>query len=161
MDNFPYQNNMQSTHIDRMAEFCRENRAVKTHFELASFVDTELVQEIIQKLMPYVDSVGCNEQELPNIYSALSTGKLITIADSMPKVANILDMLRKTFSMLQEVDSDRKPSRIHVHTLAYQAIIQRDDPETEARWPNIEQAAAKASTTAIRHICQKDEILVE
>ena len=79
----------------------------------------------------------------------------------MPKVANILDILRKTFNLLQNIESDRKPSRIHVHTLAYQAIIQRDDPETEKRWPNIEQAAAKASVTAIRHICQKDEVQAE
>ena len=53
MDNFPYQNGKQSELIDDMANFCKEHREVKTHFELASFVDTELVQEIIQKLMPY------------------------------------------------------------------------------------------------------------
>lgn len=125
---------------------------------MASFVDENLVNNILRQIVPFTDSIGCNEQELPNIYAALSGEKLVTVADSMPKVANILDILRATYKMLQNVNSDRTTSRIHVHTLAYQLIIQKDDTKFRKMWPNIKQAAAKAAVTAVRHICQNDNV---
>lgn len=160
MDNIPYKSREERNGlIKKISEFCKEHRETKTHFELASFVDQELVNEIIKEIIPYSDSIGCNEQELPNIYNALSGKELITVADSMPKVANILDILRQTFQILQTQKSISRPtSRIHVHTLAYQAIIQLDDEATEKMWPNIRQSAAKASVTAVRHICQNDQV---
>ena len=91
MDNIPYTAAERTDLIRKISGFCRENRATKTHFELASFVDTDLVNEIIKEIIPYSDSIGCNEQELPNIYAALTGKELITVADSMPKVANIGD----------------------------------------------------------------------
>lgn len=163
MDNIPYESNAKRSElIKKISTFCQNHRQTKTHFELASFVDTKLVNEIIKEIIPYSDSIGCNEQELPNIYNALTGQDLITVADSMPKVAHILDMLRKTFQILNEKPfpnpHSRPTSRIHVHTLAYQAIIQIDDEATNKMWPNIEQAAAKASVTAVRHICQNDQV---
>lgn len=158
MDHFQYQPNERDQIIKRIKNFAIENRSVKTHFELASFADSELVSELINQVIPYSDSIGCNEQELPNIYSALKFGKITTISASMPKVAEILDTLVETFQLLQTIESDRKPSRIHVHTLAYQAIIQRNDAETDKMWPNIKESAARAAITAIRHVCQDENI---
>jgi len=37
------------------------------HFEMASFAEEDLVHELIDKVLPYADSLGMNEQELPNI----------------------------------------------------------------------------------------------
>lgn len=166
MDNIPYTTQQRTELIKKISNFCQEHRAVKTHFELASFVDNDLVNEIIKEVIPFSDSIGCNEQELPNIYAALTGKELITVADSMPKVSNILDILRQTFQILNRPDENgrdtgRKTSRIHVHTLAYQMIVQIDDQETESRWPNIKKAAAKATVTAVRHICQNDAVTAE
>ena len=180
MDNIPYTSQERKNLIAKIANFCQTHRNIKTHFELASFVDENLVTELIQEIIPYSDSIGCNEQELPNIYAALTGKELIKVADSMPKVSNILEILRKTFQILNDPKNPIKPkninssekssssnsnnfvlrptSRIHVHTLAYQAIIQIDDQKTDQMWPNIEQAAAKATVTAIRHICQNDNV---
>lgn len=34
----------------------------RTHFEMASFTEESLLQELIEFILPYVDSVGMNEQ---------------------------------------------------------------------------------------------------
>ena len=37
-----------------------------THFEMASFSEESLLKELMHKVLPYADSLGMNEQELPN-----------------------------------------------------------------------------------------------
>lgn len=46
-------------------------------------------------------------------------------------------------------------TRIHVHTLAYQAILTTDP----VMWPHSDIAAAKASLTAHRHVCATPQVL--
>lgn len=45
-------------------------------------------------------------------------------------------------------------TRIHVHTLAYQAILIADT----SQWPNSDVAVAKASLTAFRHVCASTKV---
>ena len=51
----------------------------------------------------------------------------------------------------------RELSRIHVHTLAYQAILVTRD----SIWRNMNGAVAKASLTAHRYICASNKISME
>ena len=44
--------------------------------------------------------------------------------------------------------------RLHVHTLAYQAIL----VERKSRWKNTRLAAVKSSLTANRHVCASNEV---
>ena len=48
----------------------------------------------------------------------------------------------------------RRLSRIHLHTLAYQAILVTKG----SAWKNTRYAAAKASLTANRHVCASNSI---
>lgn len=48
----------------------------------------------------------------------------------------------------------RKLTRIHVHTLAYQAILTVGTSD----WKYSHVAAAKASLTAYRHVCASDQV---
>ncbi|XP_053608740.1 ADP-dependent glucokinase [Plodia interpunctella] len=166
MDNYPFK---KDDIIDLRAErlkLVKEqilSQPVTTlaHFEMASYVDLDLLQHLTTKILPYVDSVGMNEQELDNLSNVLEHGKVSVIADSNPRVATALDQMRKIFKLVRqknkENESNRKLTRIHVHTLAYQAIL----TVKNSQWKRTEAAAAKASLTAHRYVCNSQIVKVE
>jgi len=45
------------------------------------------------------------------------------VADSNPRVATTLDDMRELLDAVTKLKGPRKLTRVHVHTLAYQAII--------------------------------------
>ena len=67
----------------------------KIHFEMASFTDTDLLEEMLELVTPYVDSMGMNEQELPNLHSMLQHGNVSLVSDANPRVATVLDQMRE------------------------------------------------------------------
>lgn len=123
-----------------------------THFELASFVDEDLLSDLLQRVLPYSDSIGMNEQELPNLLSFAKFGNITMISESYPRVATVLDQLRDVYQLLRKKHNHL--SRLHVHTLAFQAILTKKG----SKWKNTMSAAAHASLTANRHICGKAEV---
>ena len=46
------------------------------HFEMASFVNPTFLKRLTDVILPYSDSIGMNEQELPNLSSLIRTGNL-------------------------------------------------------------------------------------
>ena len=132
---------------------------------MASFADESLLSDLVESVLPYSDSLGMNEQELPNLYSILHSGSVTLLSDPYPRVAGVLDQMRAVFDLLraapagseeaEEEKEGRRPlTRLHVHTLAYQAIMTLKD----SAWKDSRGAAAKASLTANRHICGRPEI---
>ena len=119
---------------------------------MASFAEEECLLDIVKYLIPYVDSLGMNEQELPNLHSILKNGTVTLLSDSYPRIATTLDHMRAVYGMLRKGNS--RLTRLHVHTLAYQAIM----TEQGSAWKNTMSAAAKASLTANRHTCGSDDI---
>ncbi|KAJ8309330.1 hypothetical protein KUTeg_014204 [Tegillarca granosa] len=153
MDNFPFKEGFRQERLAKLRNLLTSTpRTTKIHFELASFTDHTLFQEIIDNVLLYSDSLGMNEQELPNLVSMLVHGNISLVADSQPRIASVLDQLRTVYSILKktrEVDRKRKITRLHLHTLAYQAILTTKG----SQWKNSMSAAAKASLTAHRYIC--------
>ena len=123
-----------------------------THFELASFVDEDLLSGLLQRVLPYSDSIGMNEQELPNLLSFAKFGNITMLSESYPRVATVLDQMREVYQLLRKKHG--RVSRLHVHTLAFQAIMTRKT----SKWKNTMSAAAHASLTANRYICGKQEV---
>jgi ADP-dependent glucokinase len=135
--------------------------SVKIHFEMASITEEKLIKELLEYVIPYTDSLGMNEQELANLCSMLEFGNVTIVSDPYPRVAKALDQIRSLHSLLEARKSASKGhrdlSRIHVHTLAYQAILLTRD----SVWRNMNGAVAKASLTAHRYICASNQISVE
>lgn len=162
MDNFPFKQNGKDLRAERLElvkqQILSQPLHTLAHFEMASYVDLELLLHLTTKVLPYVDSVGMNEQELSNLNSILEFGKVMVVADSNPRIATALDQMRKTFQLIRqknkEVGSLRRLTRIHVHTLAYQAILTVKD----SSWRRTKAAAAKASLTAHRYVCNSPDI---
>lgn len=112
------------------------------------------------------DSLGMNEQELPNLLSLLKGSNITVLSDPNPRVATVLDQMREVYRILNQrsrdasVDSNSaeskgKPlSRLHIHTLAFQAMIVTHG----SKWKNTMSAIAKASLTANRHVCGSNDI---
>ncbi|XP_037820502.1 ADP-dependent glucokinase [Lucilia sericata] len=161
----------------KFAEGIREERLLKVnqqinsltkktliHFEMASYVEIELLQHLKQFILPYVDSLGMNEQELDNLAQVLEHGRTTLASDWNPRVATTLDLMRKVFSILAQdyyknttsmgQTKRRMVSRIHLHTLAYQALLTIKD----SKWKNTKLGAAKAALIAHRYVCQTQVI---
>ena len=160
LDNYPFKS--ASVRTERLQgvrnQMTSADSSTLIHFEMASFVEIELLQELLKTVIPYSDSIGMNEQEVDNIVNVLEKGKISLSADSNPRVASTLDQMRKVLrsankNFFANRNSDknlRQLSRIHIHTLAFQLLLNVKG----SKWQNIKNAAAKSSLTAHRHVCQ-------
>ncbi|KXJ19900.1 ADP-dependent glucokinase [Exaiptasia diaphana] len=99
-----------------------------------------------------LDSIGMNEQDLPNLLSMLKYDNITKVATQKPRVAVILDQMRQVYKILRSKpasNAKRRVTRLHLHTLAFQVMM----TTRESPWTNSLVATAKASLTATRHVC--------
>lgn len=160
MDNYPFMPGERLSRVQQIQRQMKEQNEETTriHFEMASFVDKSLLQELTSLVVPHADSLGMNEQELPNLHSMLLHGNVSVVSDSNPRTAVVLDQMREVYNLLGEA-SDANPdrrrlTRLHVHTLAYQVIL----VERKSAWKNTRIAAVKSSLTANRHVCASIDV---
>ena len=157
LDNYKFEAGVREERMQKMRDWLKQIPAsIKVHFEMASFGEVEMMKSLIENIVPYVDSLGMNEQELPNIESMIRGGEIIEVADSNPRTASVLDHLRSLVDNVEKI-SARGLSRVHVHTLAYQAIWTKSG----SSWKNTRAGCAKASLVAHRHVCGVSEIKAE
>lgn len=164
LDNYPFKSeNIRKERLLKVREqMSNQSPSTLIHFEMASFVEIELIKFLAENIVPFSDSIGMNEQELDNLEQVLQTGTISLSADSNPRVAASLNQMRTVFKTINNkyhsntvADAKRRMlTRIHVHTLAYQAIMIVRNNE----WKNTKNAAAKASLRAFRHVCGTESV---
>ncbi|KAG7461122.1 hypothetical protein MATL_G00206620 [Megalops atlanticus] len=158
MDNFPFKAGEREALLRRLARLLSSAALeMGVHFEMASFVDEGLMGDLLRLVLPGADSLGMNEQELPNLLSLLRGGNVTVLSDPNPRVATVLDQMRELYRLVNERhrgSGGRPLTRLHVHTLAFQAMI----VTRGSRWKNTMSATAKASLTANRHVCGSPDI---
>ena len=71
----------------------RSQDTTRIHFEMASFVDKSLLEELTTLVVPYADSLGMNEQELPNLHTMILYGNITLASDCNPRTAVVLGNL--------------------------------------------------------------------
>ena len=78
--------------LQKIQQQMKEQDIEKTriHFEMASFVDKSLLEELTTLVVPFADSLGMNEQELPNLHSMIVHGNVSLVSDSNPRTAVVL-----------------------------------------------------------------------
>ncbi|KAL6477707.1 hypothetical protein MHYP_G00135420 [Metynnis hypsauchen] len=159
MDNFPFKQGEREallSHLTRILSSASPQTNV--HFEMASFVDEGLMSDLLQFVLPHADSLGMNEQELPNLLSLIRGSNVTVLSDPNPRVATVLDQMRELYRIVnqrhKEAATGRPLTRLHVHTLAFQAMI----VTRGSQWKNTMSAVAKASLTANRHVCGSADI---
>ncbi|XP_041649079.1 ADP-dependent glucokinase [Cheilinus undulatus] len=165
MDNFPFHAGERDALLSRLADLLSTSSPkLGVHFEMASFVEESIMEDLLHYVIPRADSLGMNEQELPNLLSLLKGSNITVLSDPNPRVATVLDQMREVYRILNQRYKDSrgetnngegKPlTRLHVHTLAFQAMI----VTRGSQWKNTMSATAKASLTANRHVCGSNDI---
>ncbi|XP_053315960.1 ADP-dependent glucokinase-like [Spea bombifrons] len=158
MDSFPFKPGQREARLKALQELLQSmDQSVGSHFEMASFVEQGLMKDLLEYVIPYSDSLGMNEQELPNLLSLIKGGNITVLSDPYPRVASILDQMRELYHLLRSQDlkeGQRQLTRLHVHTLAFQAMM----VTRGSMWKNTMSATAKASLTANRHVCGSTHI---
>nr|XP_033792440.1 ADP-dependent glucokinase-like [Geotrypetes seraphini] len=158
MDSFPFQAGQREARLKTLQNLMMTiSRSTGTHFEMASFVEENLMKDLLHYIIPYSDSLGMNEQELPNLLSLFKGGNITVLSDPYPRVASILDQMRELYHLINSQElkkGQRRLTRLHIHTLAFQAIIVTKG----SMWKNTMSATAKASLTANRHVCGSMQI---
>lgn len=152
LDNFAFDPKLRTDRFHQLESLLESLPSnTKVHFEMASFVEDQLLNEIITYVIPYADSLGMNEQELSNLHSMLLYNNITYATDFNPRVATMLDQSRTVYKLLHKRKNTkhRSLSRLHVHTLAYQAIF----TDVDSSWKHSRSAAAKAALMANRHVC--------
>lgn len=157
LDNFPYKEGVREKRMNALRKVLENTPETSLiHFEMASFGEVKMMESLMENVIPFADSLGMNEQELPNILSMVKYGEIIQVADSNPRTAVTLDQIREVFDFYKR-NSKRGLSRIHLHTLSYQImLIKKGSP-----WKNSKAGAAKASLVVHRHVCGTKNITVD
>ena len=142
LDNYPFKEGERERRMEVLQEML-EGLTVPSHFEMASFTEKAMMRSLLKYVVPFVTSLGMNEQELPNIVSMLKYGDITTVADANPRTAIVLDLMRDLYNQMKE-KSLKGLERIHLHTLAFQAMLTKKG----THWKNSQAASAKATKAA-------------
>lgn len=116
------------------------------HFEYASVSEPAFIDQLHSLVLPSASSVGCNEQELGSMYYALRYGSLALAQDQAPRVADVLDKMSFVFSDLRTRFG--RLSRLHVHTLAYQAVMVLKPHHTDTNTDTDSSSSDDSSSSA-------------
>lgn len=122
-------------------------------------------------VLPWVDSIGLNEQELYILHHYLVTGEEGTATNSRPTVAQISEQIhdviqfasraRKAFGSSKTPEEDKAAaeslalaqlSRIHFHTLQFHIICQQED----GIWEDPTTALIHSSLMSSKVACGKN-----
>ena len=88
MDNYPFAPGERAARLKKVRDqMASQKSSTRVHFEMASFVDDSLLRDLAEYVIPYADSLGMNEQELPNLRSMLMYGNVSLVSDSNPRTA--------------------------------------------------------------------------
>ncbi|KAI4874323.1 hypothetical protein NFI96_013949 [Prochilodus magdalenae] len=124
---------------------------VPIHLELASMTDRDYMSSIMKEVMPIVNSIGLNEQELLFLSQA-GGGPHSDLAawDGIPDVGRVADILLWVLEQHGRADTESEAdlTRIHFHTLAYHILVTVD-----GHWGNQQAAVAAGARVASSQAC--------
>ncbi|XP_073688125.1 ADP-dependent glucokinase isoform X2 [Garra rufa] len=124
---------------------------VPIHLELASMTDRDYMNQILQEVLPIVNSIGLNEQELLFLTQAGGGPHSdLTSWDGIPDVGRVSDILLWILEQHGRADpeSEADLTRIHFHTLAYHILATVD-----GHWENQVAAVAAGARVASSQAC--------
>lgn len=123
-----------------ITEWKLSNPDIIIHFEVASTKDIQLVHIIIDELIPSVDSIGLNEQELLDFLAIIDPSTHLLLKDDMSAV----NLFKGLLSLLR-----RYPRlRIHLHYLGFYLLL--SSPITKQQVQTRKESLIYASLNAAR-----------
>ncbi|XP_030631592.1 ADP-dependent glucokinase isoform X2 [Chanos chanos] len=129
---------------------------IPIHLELASMTDREYMSNIMQEVIPIVNSIGLNEQELLFLTQVGSGPHSELVSwEGVPDVGRVSDILLWVLERHGRTDpeSEADLTRIHFHTLAYHIIATVD-----GHWGNQASAVMAGARVASSQACGLQEV---
>uniref|UniRef100_A0AAV1TWE7 ADP-dependent glucokinase n=1 Tax=Peronospora matthiolae TaxID=2874970 RepID=A0AAV1TWE7_9STRA len=145
-----------------------------THYEFAAVSDFGLFSDMVRLVLPWVDSIGLNEQELFILHHLLLTGKESSATTSRPTIAEISAQLHDIIQFAKDaremVETSRREkeddgkhevtvalahlSRIHFHTLQFHVVCQRK----KGIWEDPTSALVQSALISSKVACGKPPV---
>jgi ADP-dependent glucokinase len=95
------------------------------HIELASVGEILYMKQLAYLIIPTVNSLGLNEQELGSLYLALGGTEFDRENFKDPLVSTVVSALQFVYREIEKIPTfSRKLTRIHFHCLTFHMIIQ-------------------------------------
>ncbi|KYQ89360.1 glucokinase [Tieghemostelium lacteum] len=148
-------------HSSVPSQFLDSKYNIPIHLELASVADVDYMRVLANKIIPNVDSLGLNEQELGFLYVSTG-GSKYTLEDFVkPDINTAVEAIKHIFTEIilkdiQGFDENVLPerrltSRIHFHYLTYHIIAIKSGYSEQWRSPKASIAAVAASVLEATH----------
>eukprot|EP01112_Ceratiomyxa_fruticulosa_P018523 TRINITY_DN5932_c0_g1_i4.p1 TRINITY_DN5932_c0_g1~~TRINITY_DN5932_c0_g1_i4.p1 ORF type:complete len:501 (+),score=67.22 TRINITY_DN5932_c0_g1_i4:216-1718(+) len=130
-------------------------RHAPVHLELASIGSSIFMSELGTTIVPVVDSLGLNEQELGSLYLSLGGQQFTALDFSSPKISTVVSSLQYIISKtIPDDKSSRQLSRIHFHCLTFHLIVQR----VSSGWTSGAPSVAAGSLACSKQACSFNDI---
>ncbi|VDM44866.1 unnamed protein product [Toxocara canis] len=134
------------------------NPNIPIHLELGSIGDADHVAEVLNRIVPNVDSLALNEQELA-FFSHVANGPYTDLYPIAPGAVHVHKVVEMLYWLLTTYGHDKsdpqsrsfkyKLSRIHFHSLTFHLMVYRGTD-----WSNLAAALAAGAKVAGRQACQ-------
>lgn len=131
---------------------------IPIHLQFGSIGDSDYAAEVLNRIVPYVDSLSLNEQELA-FFSHVANGPYTDLYPVAPgavhvhKVVEMLNWLITTYgydkSNPESKNSNYRLTRIHFHSLTFHLMVYRGTD-----WSNQASGLASGARVAARQACQ-------
>lgn len=134
-------------------------RKTVVHFELATIGNLQFMSHLVENILPHVDSLGLNEQELLSIAKSHQADFNFTEIGPKPFIPDSGDMLYWLFEKYSAMNfNNSRLSRIHFHSLTYHILVTPKDRLKGTLWENSLNAVLEGSKIASIQACQTDAI---
>ena len=124
--------------------------SVPIHLELASIGDFSFMKQIFLHIIPYVNSLGLNEQELFTLYSSLGGSNYSINQFKEPSIRTVIDTIRFVLLKLDTKNVTRYLTRVHFHCLHFHVIVEIG---AKQQWDGGLNAVAAGSLAATFQAC--------
>ena len=146
--------------VPDIAKFLKKfPREVVIHFELATVGNLQFVSHLADEILPHIDSLGLNEQELLSLAKSKEADfdfKTIGPKPAIPDSCDLLNWLFESYSALNK--SESRLTRIHFHSLTYHVIVASKYDLNRVTWKNSLKAVKEGSKIASLQACDTDSI---
>lgn len=128
---------------------------IPAHFEFAAVSDFWLFDKIVQQVLPWVSSIGLNEQELHILTQflvtenkELSTSSNASLVETIEKIHKLIEISDRTRGE-QSSNALGNLDRIHFHTLKFHVMCHR----TQSKWGNSHDSVIQGALVASKLAC--------
>lgn len=131
---------------------------IPIHFQLGNMGNPDHVAEVLHRIVPHVDSLGLNEQELA-FFSHVANGPYTDLYPVFPGAIHVYKVVEMLYWLLTKFGHDStdpesknyqyRLSRIHFHSLTFHLMVYKGTD-----WSNLASGLAAGAKVAARQSCK-------